>query len=94
MRALLSGRQAGLKELVLVNLGLDVGDLGIEVRLEQDGAGLDVLGKHHRAAGAQCMAAGDAELARGTWWTCRVAQRYRFKSRQCIFFITCLLRFI
>ena len=30
MPALLSGRQAGLKELVLVNLGLDVCDLGIE----------------------------------------------------------------
>jgi hypothetical protein len=42
MPALLSGRQAGLKELVLVNLGLDVGDLGIELRVEQDGAGLDV----------------------------------------------------
>jgi hypothetical protein len=42
MPALLSGWQAGLKELVLVNLGLDVGDLGIELRVEQDGAGLDV----------------------------------------------------
>ena len=42
MPALLSGRQAGLKELVLVNLGLDVGDLGIEHRVEQEGVGLDV----------------------------------------------------
>jgi len=42
MPAFLSGRQAGLKELVLVNLGLDVGDLGIEHRVEQDGARLDV----------------------------------------------------
>lgn len=43
MLVLLSAGNAGLKELVLVNLRLDVNDLSIELQVEQYGARLDIV---------------------------------------------------